>query len=76
MSSLYDLNMEIKEPDQLPSVLELCTLDVIIAKAHLAMNKLFGNTDEDPDQTHILSVAMDFLPAVMNLIPLYQKFAR
>ena len=68
--------MDVRDPDQLPRVLDLCTLDVIIAKAHLAMNKLFGNSDYDPDQAHILAVAKDFLPTVLNFIPLYQKFAR
>ena len=76
MSKLYDMDKDVREPNQLPSVLDLCTLDVIIAKVHLAMNGLFGNSDEDPDQTQIMTVAKDLLPTIIKLIPLYQKFAR
>ena len=54
----------------------MCVLDVILAKAHLTLDSLFGNTDEDPDLTQIVQTARDLVPTVLGLIPVYQKFAR
>lgn len=60
---------------QLPGLLSLCTLDAVIGKAHVALNSLFGNSDEDPDLTLIVENANELLPVLVDLIPLYQKFS-
>ena len=41
----------------------------------MALNSLFGNSDDDPDLTLIVENVSVLLPVLMELIPLYQKFA-
>ena len=60
---------------QLPGLLSLCVLDAVLGKTHLALNSLFGNSDDDPDLTLIVENANILLPVLMELIPLFQKFA-
>ena len=62
-------------PYQLPGLLSLCVLDAVLGKTHVALNSLFGNSDDDPDLTLIVENANILLPVLMGLIPLYQKFA-
>lgn len=62
-------------PSQLPGLLSLCALDAVIGKTHVALNSLFGNSDEDPDLNMIVENASELLPVLVELIPLYQKFA-
>ena len=62
-------------PYQLPGLLSLCVLDTVLGKTHVALNSLFGNSDDDPDLTLIVENANILLPVLMELIPLYQKFA-
>ena len=62
-------------PYQLPGLLSLCVLDAVLGKTHVALNSLFGNSDDDPDLTLIVENASILLPVLMELIPLYQKFA-
>ena len=62
-------------PYQLPGLLSLCVLDAVLGKTHVALNSLFGNSDDDPDLTLIVQNANILLPVLMELIPLYQKFA-
>jgi len=62
-------------PYQLPGLLSLCVLDAVLGKTHVALNSLFGNSDDDPDLTLIVENANILLPVLMELIPLYQKFA-
>ena len=60
---------------QLPGLLSLCVLDAVLGKTHVALNSLFGNSDDDPDLTLIVENANILLPVLMELIPLYQNFA-
>lgn len=62
-------------PYQLPGLLSLCVVDAVLGKTHVALNSLFGNSDDDPDLTLIVENANILLPVLMELIPLYQKFA-
>lgn len=62
-------------PYQLPGLLSLCVLDAVLGKTHVALNSLFGNSDDDPDLTLIVENANILLPVLMELIPLFQKFA-
>lgn len=62
-------------PYQLPGLLSLCVLDAVLGKTHVVLNSLFGNSDDDPDLTLIVENANILLPVLMELIPLYQKFA-
>ena len=62
-------------PYQLPGLLSLCVLDAVLGKTHVALNSLFGNSDDDPDLTLIVENANILLPVLMELIPLYQKFS-
>lgn len=62
-------------PYQLPGLLSLCVLDAVLGKTHVALNSLFGNSDDDPDLTLIVENANILLPVLMELITLYQKFA-
>ena len=62
-------------PYQLPGLLSLCVLHAVLGKTHVALNSLFGNSDDDPDLTLIVENANILLPVLMELIPLYQKFA-
>jgi hypothetical protein len=76
VSELYDVTNEVSSVSQLPSIFCVTLLDVIVAKSHLALSKLFGNTDEDPDLTQIMQVAKDLVPVIISLVPVYQRFAR
>ena len=76
VGKLYDGLCDSESATRLPSMLSVCVLDVILAKAHLTLDSLFGNTDEDPDLTQIVQTARDLVPTVLGLIPVYQKFAR
>lgn len=67
---------EITSISQLPSIFCITVLDAIVAKTHLALSNLFGNTDEDPDLTEIMQVAKDLVPTIIKLVPIYQKYAR
>ena len=62
-------------PYELPGLLSLCVLDAVLGKTHVALNSLFGNSDDDPDLTLIVENVNILLPVLMELIPLYQKFA-
>ena len=75
MTNLHTKLVKEESPSQLPGLLSLCTLDAVIGKTHMALNSLFGNSDEDPDLTLIVENANELLPVLMDLIPLYQKFA-
>lgn len=67
---------EVTSVSQLPSVFCVTVLDAIVSKTHIALSKLFGNTEEDPDLTYIMQTAKDLVPKIIKLIPVYQKFGR
>lgn len=75
VSETYDVT-EISSISQIPSLFCITLLDVIVAKTHLALSKLFGNTEEDPDLTQIMQVAKDLVPTIIKLVPIYQKYVR
>ena len=76
MTKLHTELIQVDNPSKLPGLLSLCTLDAVIGKTHVALNSLFGNCDEDPDLTLIVENANELLPVLIDLISLYQKFAR
>lgn len=75
MLKLHTELVQVNTPSKLPGLLNLCTLDAVIGKTHVALNSLFGNCDEDPDLTLVVENANELLPVLIDLISLYQKFA-
>ena len=75
ITELHNALIKEDSPSQLPGLLSLCTLDAVIGKTHVALNSLFGNSDDDPDLTLIVENTSVLLPVLVDLIPLYQKFA-
>lgn len=74
MLKLHTELVQADRPYKQPGLLSLCTLDAVIGKTHVALNSLFGNCDEDPDLTLVVENANELLPALIDLISLYQKF--
>jgi len=73
---LHTTTEDVNSVTQLPSIFLVTLLDALVSKTHIALSKLFGNTEEDNDLTYIMQTAKDLVPKIINFIPLYQKYGR
>ena len=76
ISKSHNLTDDVTDVSQLPSIFCMMILDCIVSKTHIALTKLFGNTDEDPDLTNIMQTGKELILSIINLIPIYQRFSR
>ena len=72
IGKLYDGLSEREDVSGLPSMLSVCVLDVVLARAHVTLNSLFANMDF----SRLIQTGRDLMPNVLGLISLYQKFVR